>query len=225
VQAPDLEIAKSAVVRFESAIQTAQDTKAGLSTKRAGLVSKLEAFGDDGLGEKISAAEEEIAVLRRRSDAYAQQVRALNLLRSTLSNAQSTMQAKYFKPIADELEPLLAQVIGKGDVTLGDDYGAARLRRGDLSEDILTLSGGTQEQIAVLTRLAYAKFMKKQGYPAPVFLDDALVYCDDARLDEMFTVLQYAAQDIQCIVLTCHERLFATMGGTQLKAEPWAGDY
>lgn len=224
-QAPDLEIAKSAVVRFESAIQTAQDTKAGLSTKRAGLVSKLEAFGDDGLGEKISAAEEEIAVLRRRSDAYAQQVRALNLLRSTLSNAQSTMQAKYFKPIADELEPLLAQVIGKGDVTLGDDYGAARLKRGDLSEDILTLSGGTQEQIAVLTRLAYAKFMKKQGYPAPVFLDDALVYCDDARLDEMFTVLQYAAQDIQCIVLTCHERLFATMGGTQLKAEPWASDY
>jgi len=224
-QAPDLAIARSAVARFESAIKTAQETRADLSTRRAGLVSRLEAFGDDGLGEKISAAEEEIAVLRRRSDAYAQQVRALNLLRSTLSDAQSTMQARYFKPIADELEPLLSQVIGKGDVTLGDDYGAARLKRGDMSEDIVTLSGGTQEQIAVLTRLAYAKFMKKQGYPAPVFLDDALVYCDDARLDEMFTVLQYAAQDIQCIVLTCHERLFATMGGTQLKAEPWSSEY
>jgi len=58
--------------------------------------------------------------------------------------------------------------------------------------------------------------MARQGKPAPVFLDDALVYCDDIRLAAMFDALHAAASEVQCIVLTCHERAFLEIGGKHL---------
>jgi uncharacterized protein YhaN len=221
-KAPNLELAESAVERFESAIEEAREHRTDLMSTHDKLITRLEAIGDAGLGEKISSADAEIVVLRRRIDGYQREVRSLTLLKDTLSSAQSDLQTTYFEPISNELQPFLNQVIGHGDLRLGDDYGATSLKRSDFSEEIATLSGGTREQIAVLTRLAYAKLMTKQGRPVPVFLDDALVYCDDRRLDEMFTVLENVSKSVQCIVLTCHERLFSTMSGKQLKFEEWS---
>ena len=95
------------------------------------------------------------------------------------------------------------------------------MRRGDYNETVDMLSGGTREQIAVLTRLAFGRLMARQDKPAPVFLDDALVYCDDDRLGAMFNALHAASNDVQCIVLTCHERAFGEIGGTQLSPGKW----
>jgi len=50
----------------------------------------------------------------------AQQVRALNLLRNNPVRCPITMQGKVLQnPFADELEPLLSQVIGKGRCDTG----------------------------------------------------------------------------------------------------------
>lgn len=47
--------------------------------------------------------------------------------------------------------------------------------RNGISDDINVLLGGAYEQIAILTRLAFAKLMAKQGRQVPLILDDALV--------------------------------------------------
>jgi uncharacterized protein YhaN len=78
---------------------------------------------------------------------------------------------------------------------------------------------GTQEQIAVLVRLAFAEMLVEQGYPATVVLDDALVFSDDRRMGRMFDILNMAAQRVQIIVFTCREQLFEGIGGRHLSLE------
>jgi uncharacterized protein YhaN len=71
---------------------------------------------------------------------------------------------------------------------------------------------GTQEQIAVLIRLAFAEMLVEQGHPATVILDDALVFSDDRRMQRMFDILKMAARNVQVLILTCREQLFEEIG-------------
>ena len=84
-------------------------------------------------------------------------------------------------------------------------------------ESFTSLSAGTQEQLAVLTRLAFAELLLDQGRPATVILDDALVFSDDDRIERMFDILTRAGEKVQIIVLTCRQRLFARLGAPTLQ--------
>src|ERR1700722_686427 len=85
------------------------------------------------------------------------------------------------------------------------------------SENFKRLSGGTQEQIAVLVRLAMGTMLAEQGGIVPIILDDALVYCDDDRINLMFDALSRAGKHQQIIVLTCRLRSFVALGGHTLR--------
>src|SRR3546814_16869282 len=71
------------------------------------------------------------------------------------------------------------------DLSFDEELGLASVTRSGLSEACGTLSKGTQEQLAVLTRLAFADMLLEQGMPVSLILDDPLVYSDDGRLDLM----------------------------------------
>ena len=60
------------------------------------------------------------------------------------------------------------------------------LVRAGTEEDFDILAGGTQEQIALLVRLAFARMLANAGAPAPGILDDAIVHTDDDRIERMF---------------------------------------
>ncbi|MEX7381185.1 ATP-binding protein, partial [Pseudomonas aeruginosa] len=75
------------------------------------------------------------------------------------------------------------------DPSFGDDLGLTSITRGGLGEICDDLSRGTQEQLAVLTRLAFADMLLEQGVPVSLILDDPLVYSDDTRLDLMTEIL------------------------------------
>ena len=82
------------------------------------------------------------------------------------------------------------------------------------------LSMGTQEQIAVLVRLAFAEMLVDQGAPAAVILDDALVFSDDHRMMLMFDILSHAARRLQIVVFTCREQLFEGLGAHKVQLAP-----
>jgi len=153
--------------------------------------------------------------------AFERKIAALQLLEQELSAAQAELQEAFLTPVSNELKPLLSMVLPDAQIALGDDFNAELVQRGGRAETIGSLSGGTQEQIAVLTRLAFAQLMAKRGRDMPVVLDDALVWCDDARLESVFRALHAASKDIQCLVLTCHERGFATLGAPMLEVKSW----
>ena len=93
----------------------------------------------------------------------------------------------------------------------------------DRIETFSRLSDGTQEQIAVLVRLAMASMLAERGQTVPVILDDALVYCDDDRIKRMFDALSRAGKRQQVIVLTCRLRTFAPLGGHSLRVHMPSG--
>jgi uncharacterized protein YhaN len=93
------------------------------------------------------------------------------------------------------------------------------LRDGGYEEAFERLRMGTQEQIAVLVRLAFAEMLVEQGHPATVILDDALVFSDDRRMSRMFDILSTAARTVQILVFTCREQLFEALGGRPLALE------
>ena len=66
-------------------------------------------------------------------------------------------------------------------------------------------------------RAAFADLLRGQGQPAPVILDDALVYSDGERFDAMLRLLQKAAQHTQILVLTCRERDYQLLGAPLIR--------
>ena len=81
-----------------------------------------------------------------------------------------------------------------------------------------------REQITVLTRLAFARLLARDGQAVPVILDDALIFSDDDRIKRMFNALHRRADDLQILVFTCRQRAFQKLGGHTLSMREWAPD-
>ena len=227
-QAPtDPAMARARVERLEAFARNRQKERVELLTKQARLDEErratLEKRDPDAealrLSERVARLEAECAQHERRAD-------ALTLLRDTLQDSQRQLRERYTAPVRRELLPLLRQVIDGADLALSEDLGATALLRGDVSDALERLSGGTQEQIAVLTRLAFARLLARGGEPTPVILDDALVYADDARRARMFDVLNYVTSGddpLQLLYLSCHASATAALGGHRLELAAWPG--
>jgi uncharacterized protein YhaN len=113
--------------------------------------------------------------------------------------------------------PFLNDVFPSADIELGDGFSITGIKRdGPEAESFERLSAGTQEQIAVLVRLAMGAMLCERGEPVPIILDDALVFSDDGRIEQMFDALNRAGLNQQLIVLTCRTRTFSRLGGRQL---------
>ena len=75
---------------------------------------------------------------------------------------------------------------------------------------ISELSGGTKEQLALLTRFAIADLTTETGAtaPVPVVVDDALGATDPDRLSRMNLLFNQVGDSAQVIVLTCFPQRF-----------------
>lgn len=120
-----------------------------------------------------------------------------------------------------ELTPLLRRLWPEAQVQVdADSVLPSQLARGAAEEQLTQLSGGTQEQLALMVRLAFARLLAKSGKGIPVILDDALVYTDDARIEALFDALTLQANDLQILVFSCRQKSFRDLGGTSLAIRP-----
>jgi hypothetical protein len=218
--APDLEMAKADLSRAKSAAENAREERAQLQTRSADLSATIRARAEDGVEEKRDEAEGFMKRAQDRAARFAHEAAGLTLLVEALRAKRGAAQQAYFGPIQQELAPLLNLL--HADAALSFDPSSLLpqgMARAGADETMETLSGGTQEQIAILTRLAFARLFARQGKPMPVILDDALVYSDDSRIAAMFTALHRVATDQQVIVFTCRQMAFASLGGTRPMVE------
>ncbi len=219
--APSLETAEIDVRRLESAKSTNDKKLSEKRIREAEVKRDLAAISETGPDEELANLQQQQVSLHRQLSGVEAHIAALRLLEKELRRAQESLQEAFLRPVSNELHPLLAMVLPDAKVSLGEDFNADGIVRAGRSEEVEVLSGGTQEQVAVLTRLAFARLMAKRGREMPVILDDALVWCDDSRLEGIFRALHSAAKDIQCLVLTCHERGFSTLGAHHLAVKNW----
>ena len=181
-----------------------------LETRDAELGMLIATRADEGVEERRDETAGRLEEAAARAAGYAAEARALSRLRDALAAARADARERYLAPVAEELAPLLGRVFG--DACLGIDPATLlpeTLSRGGVEEDLARLSGGTREQIAILTRLAFARLLARTGRATPVILDDAVVYADDARFARVLDAIAAVAADVQVILLTCRERSFA----------------
>ena len=226
-RAPDqpLDMLTARLARLEQVAAQSRDRLESLKTKAAALQARRDAVFE-GADAEATVSELEDRLAAQQED-LARQVRAKDvrlLLRDTLIETQTRLRDVYTAPVSQELAPLLSRVIPGAQAELGESLGVDTVLRDGKVEQIGQLSGGTQEQFSILTRLAYARLLARSGASAPVILDDALVYADDARRDAMFDVLGLVSSGempIQIIYLSCHAGATARLGGTRIIPQPW----
>jgi chromosome segregation ATPase len=183
-------------------------------------ISRLEGLieANEGVGveEHLGAAQAGEARLAAQVEAYEEEVAVLELLRDTLRCAESEAKQKYLAPVARRAEPYLRMLLPGTDLKFDENLRIGGIERSGATEPFACLSAGTQEQLAVLTRLAFAELLLDQGRPATVILDDALVFSDDERIERMFDILMRAGEKVQILILTCRRRLFTRLGAPSL---------
>ncbi len=220
-QAAGLEGLEAEKVRLQEAAIIDGQQIVDLQHQTGALLGKLSEIDRDGVGEKLAESRGSLSRIEDVIAALESEKRALEMLIETLEKVEAEQQDQFFAPVMEELQPLLHQVMPESELKFGSNFAPDQIMRDGLVESFAHLSGGTREQIAVLTRLAFARLMARKGRRMPVILDDALVYSDDERIARMFEALALAANDIQLIVLTCRQKTFQELGGTKLRLSDW----
>ena len=207
--------------RLEKAIQDRRDKRGNLKEKIAGLRSHVEALEGAGLDEAIQKKARELELRDEECRRSEREVRVLSLLLSTLRSAEQEAKERYLSPVLNRIRPYLQLLFPGAEIAIDEDLRIVGVvREAGYEEAFHHLSMGTQEQIAVLVRLAFAEMLVEQCHPAAVILDDALVFSDDRRMSRMFDILNMAARNVQVIIFTCREQLFEELGGRQLSLQP-----
>lgn len=222
-EAPDLESTKAALTRAQSAERAADDNIARLTVDLARLDERVRRNADGAVEERLEELDQDLKAAEADLTRMTREVAVLQRLAAALETARIAARDRYFTPVANALRPLLQLLWPEAQLEWDDtDLLPRHLIRDGREETVDILSGGTQEQLALLVRLAFARLLAQDGRAAPVILDDALVYTDDDRIERMFDALHRQAADVQIIVLTCRQRAFRDLGGQQLSIQPLA---
>ena len=206
------------ISRLQTAIKQRESSRVDLRIETVRLRERIEVHDSAGIDEAIEHTQRELEGATRRRNRFERELEVLGLLADTLRAAESEARERYLAPVVNRVHPYLQMLFPNAEIGITEDlFITGMSRNAGYEESFDHLSMGTQEQIAVLVRLAFAEMLIDQGAPAAVILDDALVFSDDQRMRLMFDILSHAARRVQILVFTCRAQLFEGLGAHQLQ--------
>lgn len=205
--------------RLALELDKARDTLA-LSQKRYAelrqtareLQVELQSLGQTGLGELCQELQAQLAQAEARANHLEREAQSLRVLYETLEECARKAGETFLAPVMERVRPYLRLLMPDAELLLDSELQLTGIRRNGVDEPFEGLSIGTREQLAVITRLAFADLLHEQGQPVAVVMDDALVYADDERFERMQLILRQAAKRYQVLILTCRERDYLSLG-------------
>ncbi|MDB6002549.1 MAG: hypothetical protein JWP52_4248, partial [Rhizobacter sp.] len=210
----DIRAAQPALIRqdVERLGRSAQQALALQTQRRDELITlqaRLEEAGAQGLDDTLADALAQAERLARRHAELSLRAKALDLLATLLEGKRHALTQRLQAPLQKHLDRYLQLLFPQASVVIDDTLSPGaltRMRDGLVSEtgDFQSLSFGSREQMALISRLAYADLLKEAGRPTLIILDDALVHSDMARLSRMKRILFDAATRHQVLLFTCH---------------------
>ena len=204
------------ISRLESVIEQRESSRVESRIETVRLRERIEVHDSAGIDEAIENTQYELEQATRQRDRLERELRILDLLANTLRDAESEARERYLAPVVNRVHPYLQMLFPNAEIGMDEHLNITGMSRlAGYEERFEHLSMGTQEQIAVLVRLAFAEMLIDQGAPAAVILDDALAFSDDQRMGLMFDILSHAARRVQILVFTCREQLFEGLGAHQ----------
>ena len=219
--APDLEATEARLKRARTVVSQAEEDRREIRLELGKLDTAIDIHAGEAVEEELSDVAVRLEAAEGTLDELNFEVAVLQKLKSALDGARKSARDRYVEPVLNELKPLLGLLWPEAELRFdADAVLPTALERGGTEEDFDVLSGGTQEQISLLVRLAFARMLARAGSPAPVILDDGIVYTDDDRIERMFDALTRQAQDLQIIVFSCRQKAFRDLGGRGLEIVP-----
>ena len=201
---------------IDARVRGAAERRVQLMQDVTRLEALVEAEGGKGLADKAKLANEEADAAEAALGRVMEEAETLKLLRNTLETARGEASRTFVGPVAKRAKRHIERLLPGCELEFNEELGLETLMRAGRSEGCGNLSRGTQEQLAVLTRLAFADMLLEQGKPISLILDDPLVYSDDARLDTTTEILVEAASRMQVVLLTCRDRAFRHVPGHRI---------
>lgn len=215
--AHDVQAINRKIETIDSRARAGQTRRSDLEKDIARLEAIIESEGGKGLASLAAAAAEEADATTQALARLDEEAATVKMLKDVLDEARAEASRTFVGPVAQRARVHVERLFPGADLSFDEELGLASVTRSGLSEACGTLSKGTQEQLAVLTRLAFADMLLEQGMPVSLILDDPLVYSDDGRLDLMTEILEEASQRMQVILLTCRDRAFRHLDATRVQ--------
>lgn len=194
-----------------------QEDRIGVLQEIARLEVEAKTQGGSGPFTRAKAAQEELQYAQASYEKLREEADTLQLLKTVLTDARQEAARRYLAPITARIQPYVQRLLPTASLSLGEDYRPGLLTRAGREEAADDLSKGTQEQLAVLTRLAFADLLLEKGKPASLVLDDALVFADDNRFETMTDILAEAAARMQVIILSCRTSAYRRVDGRKIQ--------
>ncbi len=172
-----------------------------LESDRDRAEGALEQMGGQVLDEQREQVEETVKALDSRERELELDYEAWRLLRDTLTEADEANAAHLGNALVEPVSRRMGALTGGryGDIAIGPQLNASGIALAGGDRPFTSLSVGTQEQIALLLRLAIA-----EALGTFLILDDQLTQSDTTRMHAMHDVLAEAAERIQVVIFTCH---------------------
>lgn len=201
---------------IDARARTSAQAQTKLEMEIARLEGTIESEGGLGLADRAAAAREEAEAAQAALQRIGEEAATIKLLHDMLEAARVETSAKFVGPVAKRAKRYIERLLPNCELSFTEDLALERVVRAGVDESCEVLSQGTQEQLAILTRIAFADLLLEQGRPVSLILDDPLVYSDDGRLDTMLEILSDVATRMQVILLTCRDRAFRHVQGNRL---------
>jgi DNA repair exonuclease SbcCD ATPase subunit len=176
--------------------------------KRIRLGEQLDQLRAKGLWQAL--ADLEIERLRKGEELERERLAAdaLKLLRDVLVREQAAAVEAAVRPVAERVTRMARFLFGAGSrATFNEQLAPQALASEGCDLPVGLLSAGTQDQIALLARIALGElYAEKQGRHAFV-LDDPLVNCDRERRSRILELLA-SSRSLQVVIFTCSPELY-----------------
>ena len=201
--------------RFAQALQSLQGRVQEIRDRVQQLTGALHASSGAGTYDTLQDAQARTELARVQLARLERQAAAAKRLWEVFSQERNRVVERLTAPVMQRVRPYLASLFPGCDLALGEALGMVGLRGDALSEPFEELSGGAQEQLALLTRIGLAEVLAGEG-TLPLVLDDSLVNTDPLRIRQIHRVLYRAADTLQVLVFSCHDVLFDGLGADQV---------
>jgi len=196
----------------KGSLQTIKNKLGDAQNENTEVRTRLKVLGEDGLYEKLHAAQSHFDHINQENAAMIRRTLAAKLLYNTMKEQRNNARLAYVAPLKEKIERLGTLLFNESfEVEVTEDLEVSSRTMDGINIPFESLSGGTKEQISLISRLACAMTVSKDG-GAPLILDDALGYSDPERLKLMGAVLAKAGRECQIIILTCVPDRYSNVG-------------
>lgn len=195
--------------RYESKRRELEEAR----RRRLALRARLEAADVEGLDEAIAEAEAELDRARDHLDDLERRADTWKLLHRTLQRARTERQSELLDPLRQRVTEWVRRVVPEThDLELDETLSIEAARREEtIRETFDQMSGGSNEQLGLLVRIALADLIDEAS-SHPLVLDEPLTATDDARFEALVSVLNEATDRFQVLLTTWNWERYRRLG-------------